>query len=113
MHPIQEAEAAPVAEEVADLLPFGAAEHPQAGRDLRLGLDTVVQPAVVTEDLECGTAATPGRLEVFDPLELRNHLGPSGAGCLSRAPPRVAALAFGVLHLGGLSGCTRPPRLGV
>ncbi len=83
-----------------DLLPFGPAEHAQAGRDLRLGPGTVVQPAVATEDLECGTAATPGRLEALDPLELRDRPGPSGAGRLSRTTPRVAALSFGVLDLG-------------
>src|SRR4051794_35667988 len=100
MHPIQEAETAWVAEEVADLLPFGAAEHAQAGRDLRLGPGTVVQPAVAMEDLECGTAATPGRFEALDSLELRDRLGPGGAGRLRLAVPRVGALSFGVLNLG-------------
>src|SRR3954453_20704778 len=111
MHPIQEAEAAWVAEEVAHLLPFGAAEHAQAGRDLLLGPGTVVQPAVTMEYLECGTAATPGRFETLDPLELRDRLGPSGAGRLSRAAPRVGTLSLGVLNLGVAGLRLLPERL--
>src|SRR4051794_999605 len=61
-------------------LPFESAEYAQADRDLRLDSGPVVQPAVAAEDLECHTAAMPGRLETLDPLELRDSLGQSRAG---------------------------------
>jgi hypothetical protein len=83
MHPIQEGQAAPVLEEVADGFPFRSRQFGQRRGDLGLGPDAVVEPAVGTEPLERGAGAAPGRFHVFDSLE-RRRLPPSGAGGCGR-----------------------------